>query len=453
MQEWQGECVPIKAWVDGVPVESEAITQLKEVASMPFVFKHLAVMPDVHLGIGSCIGSVIPTKGAVIPSAVGVDLGCGMGAFRTSLTVDDVPEERRERIYDEIQRLVPTGRTNQGGKGDRGAWHDIPRRVLNIWRTHLESDLEDLMKRHQGIQGRHGVNHVNHLGTLGSGNHFIEVCLDLENRVWVMLHSGSRGIGNRIGQYFIRLAKETCQNGGAAATKADEELRAYFQSPQFKGLSKQDKKRVSAEKRAQVRDEKRKLGVRLPRPDLAYLEEGTQLFDDYLAAALWAQRYARYNRDLMCEGVTTALQNVCGKFAVDMSVRCHHNYVAKEKHFGEDVWVTRKGAVSAFPGEMAIIPGSMGAKSYIVEGLGCVEAFCSASHGAGRRMSRKAAKKTFTVEDHRKATQGIQCAKDVSVLDETPGAYKDIDTVMEAQQDLVRAVHQLRQIVCIKGCE
>jgi len=454
MIEYKGEVVPIKAWVEGIEVESAAIEQLKNLAKMPFIFKHIAVMPDVHLGMGATIGSVIPTKGAVIPAAVGVDIGCGMLAMPTSLTIDDVQEDRRARLRAEIERLVPTGRTNRGGKGDKGAWADPPKRVVNMWRTHLEAELAELVKKHRGIRGHHGLNDLIHLGTLGGGNHFIEICLDLNDRVWVMLHSGSRGVGNRIGQYFIKQAKEVCHKGsGKERDKLDRELKAYLRSNEFLSMSKRDRKRNAEDLKKEYADRKRSLGINLPHQDLAFFEEGTELFDDYVKGVQWAQRFAQLNRDLMLEGVMEALRNVCGKFIAEEPVNCHHNYVQYEEHFGEKVLVTRKGAINASLGEMGIIPGSMGAKSYIVKGKGNPESFNSASHGAGRRMSRSQAKRTFTIEDHRAATEGIECPKGEAVLDETPLAYKDIDMVMKAEEDLVEPVHQLRQIICIKGTE
>jgi len=454
MQEWKGKCVPIKAWVDGVPVESEAINQLRNVAALPFVFKHVAAMPDVHVGVGTTVGTVIATQAAVIPSCVGVDIGCGMIAVQTTLTASDIPEDKRADLRKEIETLVPTGRTNHGGRGDRGAWGDPPQNVINVWRNQLEPDFEKLLKMHPGIRTKYGVNHLSHLGTLGTGNHFIEVCLDLEDKVWIMLHSGSRGVGNRIGVYFIKLAKKKCLSGShEQCMEIDKELNAYFKTAEFRKMPKGQKKRVAEQKREETAKKKRSMGVKLPHPDLAYFEEGTPEFNDYMFGVQWAQRFAFLNRMLMLESVQKAVKNICGKFDVGEVVNCHHNYVEPEYHFGEGVLVTRKGAIRAGMGEKGIIPGSMGARSYIVEGLGNKDSFCSASHGAGRVMSRSAAKKTFTLEDHLKATEGIECAKDKTVLDETPAAYKDIDTVMAAEVDLVKPIHELRQIICVKGSE
>ncbi len=395
---------PIKAWVRGVPIEDEARTQLENAARMPFIHRHIAVMPDVHKGIGATVGSVIPTIGAIIPAAVGVDIGCGMCAVRTSLNASDLPESLRA-VREAIEHAVPHGRTEHGGHGDRGAWHDLPPRVANLWKEHLGSGYAEICAKYPKLDRG---NSVNHLGTLGTGNHFIEVCLDEAGQVWFMLHSGSRGVGNRFGEFFISMA----------------------------------------------RDDVRKAGVDLPDRDLAYFTEGTEHFADYTAAVGWAQAYARINRQVMLENVVAAVAKAPGikPFTCTVeAVNCHHNYVDQEQHFGKTCWVTRKGAVRAGLGDMGIIPGSMGARSYIVRGKGNPESFCSCSHGAGRVMSRTKAKKQFTVEDHAKATAGVECRKDADVIDETPMAYKDIDAVMAAQSDLVEVVHTLKQVVCVKG--
>lgn len=400
-----GEAVPIKAWVRGVPLEQEARTQLCNVAKLPFIHRHVAVMPDVHWGIGATVGSVIPTTGAIIPAAVGVDIGCGMMAVQTTLKAADLPESLKT-LRSNIEKAVPHGRTNNGGPGDRGAWKDIPAMQADTWK-HLAPRLKVIVEKHPGV-GRGSVNHVNHLGTLGGGNHFIEVCLDESDHLWFMLHSGSRGIGNRIGNYFIELAKE--------------DMRKWIGN--------------------------------LPDVNLAYLSEGTDHFRDYVEAVSWAQDFARWNRELMMKAVIRAVQSSSGipPFEANvMAVNCHHNYVEKEFHYGKNVYVTRKGAVRARKGDFGIIPGSMGARSYIVRGLGNEESFHSCSHGAGRAMSRTEAKRRFTLADHVKATEGIECRKDKDVIDETPAAYKSIDAVMAAQKDLVEIVHTLRQIVCVKG--
>jgi tRNA-splicing ligase RtcB len=395
--------VPIKAWVRGVPLEDAARAQLENVARLPFIHKWVAAMPDVHWGKGATVGSVIPTAGAIVPAAVGVDIGCGMIAARTSLRASDLPEDLRG-VRGAIEAAVPHGRTHHGGPGDRGAWSEPPPAQAAAWRA-LEPRYREITDKHPKLDRGW---HVTHLGTLGTGNHFIEVCLDGEQRVWVMLHSGSRGVGNRIGSYFIELAKQ--------------DMRTWF--------------------------------VNLPDQDLAYLPEGTAHFADYVQAVGWAQDYAATNRELMLAAVLGALRAIPGlpPFAADLEVvNCHHNYVRQERHYGRDVWVTRKGAVRAGAGELGIIPGSMGARSYIVRGKGHPESFESCSHGAGRAMSRAEAKARFTLEDHARATAGIECRQDQDVLDETPGAYKPIDAVMEAQRDLVEVVHTLRQVLCVKG--
>lgn len=391
---------PIKMWTNGVPVEDDAKKQLLNTAKMPFIYKHLAVMPDVHLGKGSTIGSVIPTKGAIIPAAVGVDIGCGMMAARTSLQAEDLPDNLRE-LRSAIERAVPHGRTP--GKRDQGSWENAPTTVDTMW-AQLLPGFERITEKYPRLKN---TNNYKHLGTLGTGNHFIEVCLDEAGFVWFMLHSGSRGVGNAIGNLFIELAQQ--------------DMRQHI--------------------------------ANLPDRDLAYFEEGSEHFDDYVEAVGWAQDYARRNRAVMMENVIAAARKVIRKpFSVEaQAVNCHHNYVQKETHFGAEVLVTRKGAVSARKGELGIIPGSMGAKSYIVRGLGNPESFHSCSHGAGRVMSRTAAKKKFTVADQIQATAHVECRKDPDVIDEIPMAYKDIDAVMEAQRELVEVVHTLRQVVCVKG--
>ncbi|MDN7141528.1 RtcB family protein [Pseudomonas sp. JQ170] len=391
---------PIKLWTQGVPVEAEARQQLINTAKMPFIFKHLAVMPDVHLGKGSTIGSVIPTLGAIIPAAVGVDIGCGMIAARTSLHARDLPDNL-QRLRSAIEQAVPHGKTF--GRRDQGAWDNVPARADHAW--------QDLTMRFKAITDKYPklerTNNRQHLGTLGGGNHFIEVCLDEADRVWFMLHSGSRGVGNAIGNLFIELAQA--------------DMRQHI--------------------------------ANLPDKDLAYFKEGSRHFADYVEAVEWAQDFARQNRALMMHAVIAAARHVLGKpFDANLeAVNCHHNYVQRERHFGQDILVTRKGAVSAQTGQMGIIPGSMGAKSFIVRGLGNPESFCSCSHGAGRVMSRTKAKQQFTLQDQVRATAHVECRKDKDVIDEIPMAYKDIDAVMQAQRDLVEVVHTLRQVVCVKG--
>ncbi|MFC4254335.1 RtcB family protein [Altererythrobacter xixiisoli] len=393
---------PVKMWTRGVPVEDGARAQLSRAAKMPFIFKHVAAMPDVHVGIGATVGSVIPTKGAVIPAAVGVDIGCGMMAARTSLMASDLPDNL-DAIRSAIEAAVPHGRSVGRGKRDAGAWGNPPTDIVDAWAT-LATRFQRIADKYPRLRN---VNHLVHLGTLGTGNHFIELCLDQDQRVWVMLHSGSRGVGNAIGTYFIELAKQ----------------------------------------------DMRKWHINLPDQDLAYFPEGTDHFDDYVEAVGWAQDFAALNRRMMMTKVIAALRGQIAKpFDAEMeAVNCHHNYVTREHHFGENVLVTRKGAVRAAKGVLGIIPGSMGAKSFIVRGLGNAESFDSCSHGAGRVMSRTAAKKLVTLDEHIADTAGVSCRKDESVIDETPRAYKPIEAVMAAQADLVEIVHTLKQVVCVKG--
>ncbi len=392
--------VPIKMWTRGVPVEDEAKRQLTNAARLPIVFKHVAAMPDVHFGIGATVGSVIPTFKAIIPAAVGVDIGCGMIACKTTLAATDLPDNLAP-LRSAIERAVPHGRSP--GARDPGAWSKVPGAVDTAW-AQLEPEFTELTRDYPKLAK---TNNRNHLGTLGTGNHFVEVCLDEEGFVWFMLHSGSRGVGNAIGTMFIELAKQDAMRNN----------------------------------------------VNLPDRDLAYFEEGSRYFGDYVRAVGWAQKFARLNREVMMRRVIEAAKTVLHKnFQAHIeAVNCHHNYVSRETHFGEDVYVTRKGAVSAKAGELGIIPGSMGARSYIVRGKGNADSFSSCSHGAGRTMSRGEAKRRFTLADHRAATEGVECRKDKDVIDETPAAYKDIDAVMAAQTDLVDVVHTLKQVVCVKG--
>jgi len=387
--------VPVKIYTG--EIEPAARLQLVNISRLSIVHHHVAAMPDVHLGIGATVGSVIPTKQAIIPAAVGVDIGCGMIARRLSLGAEDLDERRLRKVFDQITRDVPVGFDSHD---ERSARTDAAKR--------FRKGLAKIMERHPNIGKRVSkrASWVNQLGTLGGGNHFIEVCLDEEKRVWVMLHSGSRGIGNAIGSYFIELARKDAE-----------------------------------------RDQ-----LRLPDRDLAYFPEGAKHFDDYVEAVGWAQDYARANRAEMMELVVDAMHRHLPPFeATDEAVNCHHNYVERERHFGEDVWLTRKGAIRAGEGELGIIPGSMGARSYIVRGRGNSESFHSCAHGAGRRMSRSAAQKKFSTADLEAQTQGVICRKDKGVLDEIPGAYKNIDEVMANQSDLVEVAHTLKQVLCVKG--
>ncbi|WP_280191813.1 RtcB family protein [Delftia sp. PS-11] len=394
--------VPIKMWTRGVPVEDDARKQLENAARLPVVFRHVAAMPDVHLGIGATVGSVIPTVKAIIPAAVGVDIGCGMMAARTTLRAEDLPDNLGP-LRSAIEQAVPHGSVPRHRGRDTGSWENPPVSVDQVWAT-LADEFDALCELHPRLAQ---TNNRKHLGTLGSGNHFIEICLDEAGFVWFMLHSGSRGVGNAIGTHFIELAKK------------DAELHQR----------------------------------NLPDKDLAYFEEGARYFGEYVRAVSWAQKFAMRNREVMMAHLIATVRKVIPKpFESHVeAVNCHHNYVQRERHFGEDVFITRKGAVSARRGELGIIPGSMGARSYIVRGLGNPESFESCSHGAGRVMSRTKAKKLFTVQDHVKATEGVECRKDANVVDEIPMAYKDIDAVMAAQQDLVEVVHTLKQVVCVKG--
>ena len=395
---------PIKAWTGDMDIEEQAVKQLRNTATLPFIHEHVAVMPDVHFGLGATIGSVVPTVGAIVPACVGVDIGCGMCAVKTDLSSNDLPENLK-KVRSAIEKAVPHGRTNNGGRNDRGAWNDIPKRVRNLWKSHLDERFQQLTASYKNLQN---TNHINHLGTLGGGNHFVEVCLDEADQVWFMLHSGSRGVGNAIAQIFIAKAR--------------------------KEMERQD--------------------IRLPDRDLAYLVEGSETFNDYVFGVEWAQDFARVNRQVMMENVIDELRKskLLKPFKADvLAVNCHHNYVTRETHFGKECFITRKGAVRAGDGDLGIIPGSMGTRSYIVRGKGNAESFHSCSHGAGRVMSRTKAKKTFSLDDHAKATAHVECRKDKDVIDETPLAYKDIDKVMEAQSDLVDVVHTLKQVVCVKG--
>jgi len=392
-QEIREGRVPVKIYTG--EIEPAARLQLVNVSKLPIVHHHVAAMPDVHLGIGATVGSVIPTLKAIIPAAVGVDIGCGMMAARLSLTGNDFSERELKKVFSQIERDVPVG-FNQ---------HDDARTQAA---KPFRKNLSRILDKHPAIQKRVGKHSswAHQMGTLGGGNHFIELCLDEDNRAWVMLHSGSRGIGNAIGTYFIELAKKD------------------FQKNSF-----------------HLRD-----------VDLAYFPEGAEHFDDYVEAVGWAQDYAAANRAEMMELVLDALHRHLPSFDVTgAAVNCHHNYVERETHFGEQVWLTRKGAIRAGAGDLGIIPGSMGARSYIVRGKGSAESFQSCAHGAGRRMSRKEAGRRFTTEDLEAQTAGVVCRKDKGVLDEIPGAYKDIDEVMANQSDLVEVVHTLKQVLCVKG--
>jgi tRNA-splicing ligase RtcB len=390
---------PIKGWVRGVPLEQEAHQQLRNIAAIPFVGPWVAVMPDVHLGKGATVGSVIPTRGAIIPAAVGVDIGCGMAAVRTTLTANDLPDDLGP-LRNSIERSVPVG----NGRG--GEHWKLPAGIeTRIAQSGLVGRLDAIKQKHRRIRTDKLDRQI---GTLGGGDHFIELCLDESDAVWVMLHSGSRGTGNLIGTYFIERAREQLAH--------------------------------------------RVFGFHLPDKDLAFFMQGEPLFDDYVEAVSWAQDYARENREAMMARVLHEMRHRLPKFQLDrIAVNCHHNYVQRETHGGQELLVTRKGAVSAREGELGIIPGSMGAKSFIVRGKGNADSFHSCSHGAGRVMSRTAARARISLAQHREATAHVECRKDAGVIDESPAAYKDIDAVMAAQSDLVEVVHTLRQVLCVKG--
>ena len=387
--------VPVRIWTD--QIDASSMDQMGQMAQLPFIHSHIAAMPDVHTGIGATVGSVIPTRGAIIPAAVGVDIGCGMNAVRISLKAEQLPDNLQS-VRQEIEKAVPVGFDMHQ--------KDVAR---NSTLKQLQGGLNTLMNKHPKLSGmlkNPQRTWVRQLGTLGGGNHFIELCLDESDDVWIMLHSGSRGIGNAIGRYFIALAKRDMEGHLA----------------------------------------------NLPHRDLAYFSEGNAHFADYVDAVHWAQDYAMWNRREMMQLIVAALRTVLPVFtATKEAINCHHNYVAIEQHYDAQVYVTRKGAIRAGEGELGIIPGSMGARSFIVRGKGSKASFCSCSHGAGRTMSRTQAKKQFNRHDLEAQTAGVECRKDKGVVDEIPAAYKDIDQVMANQSDLVEVVHTLKQVVCVKG--
>ncbi|MEM7181278.1 MAG: RtcB family protein [Spirochaetota bacterium] len=395
ISELKGKRIPVKLWTKLEDVESSALDQLKNISALPWAFKHVAVMPDVHFGKGATVGSVIPMKGAVSPAAVGVDIGCGMAAVRTNLQAKDLPDSLT-KLRRKIEDKIPVGFASHkksvidsvfGGKKSYKS-------IRNFFR-----DFVNLDKKVQDLQGRA----MQQVGTLGGGNHFIELCLDTHNIVWLMLHSGSRNIGKTLAEIHIGRAKKLTHN-------AD-----------------------------------------LPDRDLAVFLQNSAEMDAYRRDLAWAQEYAYLNRQAMLELYLRVMQSFFPQLRTEETIQCHHNYVSEETHFGEDVIITRKGAISAKLGEKGIIPGSMGACSFIVEGLGNRESFQSASHGAGRKMSRGQAKRMFSLTDLEEQTQGVECRKDTGVIDEIPQAYKDIETVMSNQKDLVKVLYQLKQILCIKG--
>jgi len=385
---------PVKVWAENL--DHQVKDQISNAASLPFIHHHVAIMADAHLGYGCTIGSVIPTKGAIIPGSVGVDIGCGMMAVQTTLTANDLPDSLADLSHS-IERAVPTGRNAHREKAETKQHYFVSQSSTNHFIKQSEpEDLWDIKAK----------NWVSQLGTLGGGNHFIEVCLDENDNVWVMLHSGSRGVGNKIGQKYIEIAKK--------------DMRIHF--------------------------------INLPDDDLAYLCEGTKHFNEYWEAVQWAQDYAKLNRRLMMNLIFDQLWHYFPDMdVVGEAVNCHHNYVALENHYGSNVYVTRKGAIRARGKDLGIIPGSMGTRSYIVRGKGNQESFHSCSHGAGRAMSRRKAREIFSLADLEAQTVGVELRRREAIVDEIPGAYKDIDRVMELQKDLVEPIHTLKQVLCVKG--
>lgn len=403
----------VKMWNEHVKIEEKAQEQLTQITMMPFVKPYVAAMPDTHWGMGATVGSVIPTVGAVMPAAVGVDIGCGMMAVRTNYKTSQFTgsfDGWKRAWFEAISKAVPHGRSDNGGRNDIGAWPEdaVPSDIVEAWRKHFVNPMIDrLFSDHPGARSR---NAERHLGTLGTGNHFIEVCTEIDNpdsNLWVVLHSGSRGFGNRIGTYFTKLAGDLCKK--------------WF--------------------------------IELPNKDLGYFPEDSKEYKDYITAVIAAQNFAWLNREIMMSRVLLALGASYDKTVTEVpgTIHMHHNYAQKIMVAGQETILTRKGAVDASLGKWCIIPGSMGAKTYLAVGLGSKDSFNSCSHGAGRAMSRGEALKTFTVADHEKATEGVYCDKTVGVVDETPGAYKDIDAVMESQRDLVEPRVKIKQLVCVKG--
>jgi tRNA-splicing ligase RtcB len=386
----QGEHVDIRLWTQPETVEPQAMQQLRNIAALPWTFKHVAVMPDVHYGKGATVGSVIAMRDAVSPAAVGVDIGCGMTAVRTTLKAEDLPATLAP-LRAKLERAVPVGFAQHREEA-------FTERDATDWSTFWKSfeALAPAVKPN-------AAKALHQMGTLGGGNHFIEICLDTKSQVWIMLHSGSRGIGNLLAQHHIAVARSLAHNQN------------------------------------------------LPDPDLAVFLANSNEMREYRHDLFWAQDYARRNRAVMLRLICDVLIQQFPNIAFDTPISAHHNYVAEETHFGEEVLVTRKGAIRAGRGEMGIIPGSMGTGSYIVRGLGNPDSFESASHGAGRRMSRNKARKQFTEADLAAQTAGVECRKDAGVVDEIPAAYKDIDEVIRNQEDLVEVVAKLKQVICIKG--
>jgi tRNA-splicing ligase RtcB (3'-phosphate/5'-hydroxy nucleic acid ligase) len=402
--DYEQSLTRVRLWTGDMEVEPDALKQIRNLSMLPILAGHIAIMPDVHYGMGATVGSVIPTKSAIIPAAVGVDIGCGMVAMKTQLCASDLPDNLK-RIRHQIERDVPVGFN----------YHDdvVAPGKQGLEGIALKRRIDALVPRFERLSIMDRIGKFDHkrmwqqLGTLGGGNHFVEICLDESQGVWIMLHSGSRNVGKTVGEAAVSTARELA----------------------------------------------RKNAVHLPDRDLAWLDQGTAEFDEYVTALAWCQDYAALNRDIMLHLVKRALEHALGhKIEAQIeAINCHHNYANLEEHFGENIWVTRKGAVSAREGQLGIIPGSMGVKSYIVRGKGHADAYSSCSHGAGRRMSRGEAKRRFSRQDLEQQTAGVECRKDAGVIDEIPGAYKSIDEVMQAQRDLVEVVHTLKQVLCVKG--
>lgn len=403
----KGQNFDIKVWNRDVPMESGVFDQVRNLAMVDGV-QAVSLMPDAHVGRGSTVGSVIVTKDVIIPATVGVDIGCGMNAIRLSIKADQLPDSLAAMRH-EIEKMIPVGFDQHSDQRTGISDRHVTRKMIRDYMKTMEAGLETITAKHPDVQKMTRDLYkktLEQIGTLGGGNHFVELCIDENQDVWVMLHSGSRGVGNAIGLYFIEQAKE----------------------------------------------EMIRLDARVPEKDLSYLSVGTPLYNDYVEAVDWAQGYAANNRRAMMELVLIGLRRHLPEFEITQeAINCHHNYISKEVHMDEEVFVTRKGAVSAQYGEFGIIPGSMGAKSYIVRGKGSLDSFCSCSHGAGRVMSRSKAKKAITIDEHLLATEGVECRKDAGMLDESPAAYKDIDAVMSSQSDLVEVVHTLKQVLCVKG--
>ncbi|GAA2504389.1 RtcB family protein [Streptomyces gobitricini] len=393
--EMPGANVPIRMWTDPATVEDGAMRQLQNVATLPWI-KGLAVMPDVHYGKGATVGSVIAMHGAVCPAAVGVDIGCGMSAVKTSLTANDLPGDL-SRLRSKIEQAIPVGRGMHDEMVDPGRLHGFPTAGWDDFWSRFEGVADAVRFRRDRA--------VKQMGSLGGGNHFIEFCLDESGSVWLMLHSGSRNIGKELAEHHIGEARKLPHNQG------------------------------------------------LVDRDLAVFVADTPQMAAYRNDLFWAQEYARYNRAIMMALFQDVVRKEFKKarVAFDRVISCHHNYVAEERYDGMDLLVTRKGAIRAGSGDFGIIPGSMGTGSYIVKGLGNEASFNSASHGAGRKMSRSAAKRRFTARDLEDQTRGVECRKDSGVVDEIPGAYKPIEKVIDQQRDLVRVVAKLKQVVCVKG--